>query len=137
MRTYYVDKDKDEHVIYLAIEDYWSGDLYSFWSQKPALYYIEALEQTTLLRIEKSDVELLLERVPKFERFFRILLKNSLVAQQHRIVQNLSFTAEERYLQFREKYPRLELRIPQKHIASFLGVTPEFLSTLRKKMAKG
>ena len=136
MRTYYKARDRTEHVIYLAMEDYWSGDLYSFWSEKPALYYVEALEDTTLLRIEKGDFELLLERVPKFERFFRIMLKNAVVAQQHRILQNLSFTAEERYLEFRERYPRLELRIPQKHIASFLGVTPEFLSALRRKLAK-
>lgn len=135
-RTYFIDKDEIEHVVYLAIEDHWSGDLYSMSTGKPSIYHIEALEDTTLLRIHKSSFELLFERVPKFERFFRILFKNSLVAQQLRILQSLSYTAEERYLAFCEKYPRLGLRIPQKYIASFLGITPEFLSVLRKRMAK-
>jgi CRP-like cAMP-binding protein len=136
LRTYYLDQKNTEHVIYLAIEDYWSGDLYSFWTGKPTRFNIEALENTTLFRIRKNNIDLLLERVPKFERFFRILLKNSMVSEQQRILQNLSFTAEERYLAFQKRYPGMELRISQKQIASFLGVTPEFLSALRKRLPK-
>lgn len=118
-----------------GIEDWWVGDLYSFLTQTPATYFIEALENTTVLQIAKADLEKLYERVPKFERFFRIILQNAFIAQQQRINQTLSLKAEEKYDHFLKKYPQLEQRLSQKHIASYLGITPEFLSMLRRKKA--
>ncbi len=119
-----------------AIEDWWTGDLYSFPTQKPSNHFIDALEDTEILQISKPNLDKLFEQVPKFERFYRILFQNALIAQHERINQNLSFTAEQRYLHFIKKYPEVEQRISQKHVATFLGITPEFLSMLRKKIAK-
>lgn len=133
LRTVHTDENGVEHILMFAIEDWWTADLYSFLTQTPATLHIDALEDCELLQIEKDDLEKLYTRVPKFERFFRIMMQNAYIAQQQRIMQNLSFTAEERYQQFQKKYPTLGQRIAQKQIAAFLGITPEFLSTLRKR----
>jgi CRP-like cAMP-binding protein len=117
--------------------DWWIGDLYSFLTQTPAIYYIDALEDTEILQISKHDLDTLFQHVPKFERFYRMVFQNALIAQRQRINQNLSFTAEQRYLNFIDKYPEMEQRISQKHVAAFLGITPEFLSMIRRKIAKG
>ncbi|CAN5364909.1 Crp/Fnr family transcriptional regulator [soil metagenome] len=135
LRTYTIDNARLEHIVMFAIEDWWTGDLYSFLTQTPGNFIIDALEDTELLQISKCDLEKLYENVPKFERFFRIILQNAFVAQQQRINQNLSFTAEERYLHFIKKYPQLEQRLPQKQVAGYLGITPEFLSMIRRKLA--
>ena len=100
----------------------------------PCSYGIETIEASRTLNISKDDMEMLYERIPKFERFSRILFQNSYIALQRRVEQSLSMEASERYEQFRKKYPGLELRIPQKLVASYLGVTPEFLSTMRRKL---
>lgn len=135
LRTYHTTENGYEHVLEFAIEDWWAEDLYSFLSNKPAKLCIEALEETEILQIEKTDLEKLYRQVPKFERFFRLSFQNAYIAQQERIAFNLSATAEERYIAFRNKYPYCEQRFPQKQIASYLGITPEFLSTIRKKIA--
>jgi CRP-like cAMP-binding protein len=136
LRTYTIDNTGLEHIVMFAVEDWWTGDLYSFLTQTPGNFIIDALEDTDLLQISKSDLEKLYEEVPKFERFFRIILQNAFVAQQQRINQNLSFTAEERYLHFIKKYPQLEQRLQQKQVAAYLGITPEFLSMIRRKLAQ-
>jgi CRP-like cAMP-binding protein len=100
----------------------------------PSLLIIEAMEDTVVLQTDKASMDLLYERVPKFERFFRILITNAFMAQQRRTLSNLSQTAEERYAEFRQLYPSLDGRVAQKHIASYLGMTPEFLSTVRKRV---
>jgi len=135
VRTYSIDENGIEHIVMFGVEDWWVGDLYSFLTQSPASYFIDALEDTELLQISKPQLDELYEKIPKFERFFRILFQNAFIAQQNRINQNLAFTAEQRYLEFIHKYPQLELRIPQKQIAAWLGITPVFLSMLRKKFA--
>lgn len=135
LRTYSVDQDGVEHIVMFGIEDWWVGDLYSFLTATPAQYYIDALEDTHVLQINKQNLDLLYERVPKFERFFRLIIQNAFIAQQNRINQNLSFTAEQRYLEFVKKYPHFEQRIPQKQVAAYLGMTPVFLSMLRRKLA--
>ena len=135
LRTYTIDDNGFEHIIMFGIEDWWVGDLFSFLTQTPTNYFIDALEDTEVLQISKENLTRLYEKVPKFERFFRIILQNAFIAQQKRIDQNLSLTAEQRYLEFIKKYPELEQRIPQKHISSFLGITPVFLSMLRRKLA--
>lgn len=135
LRMYHVDDKGVEHIVLFAMEQWWVGDMYSFLTQQPASLYIEALEDSEVLQIDKTSLERLYTEVPRFERFFRILLQNAFVAHQHRIVQNLSFTAEERYREFMDKYPGVDQRVPQKMIAAYLGITPEFLSVLRKKRA--
>lgn len=136
LRTYTIDDNGFEHIVMFGIEDWWVGDLYSFLSQSPATYFIDALEDTEILQITKSDLDKLYDRVPKFERFFRLILQNAFIAQQQRINQNLSFTAEQRYLDFIAKHPNLEQRLSQKQVSAYLGITPVFLSMLRKKLSQ-
>ncbi len=136
LRTYTIDENGFEHILMFAIEDWWTGDLYSFPTQTPSTYFIDALEDTEVLQLSKTNLEKLYGQVPKFERFYRIIFQNALIAQHERISQNLSFSAEQRYLHFIKKYPEVEQRISQKHVATFLGITPEFLSMLRKKLSK-
>lgn len=136
-KSYSVDEKGNEHIIMFAPEDWWMGDLYSFLTGKPSRFHTVALEASEIFMISKPDLQRLYETVPKFERFFRILFQSALVAQFHRIDQNLSMTAEERYNEFQNRYPLLEQRIPLKQIASFLGITPEFLSTIRRKGMRG
>ncbi len=114
LRTYTIDENGFEHILMFGIENWWVGDLYSFLTQTPASFFIDALEDSEILQISKDNLDKLYERVPKFERFFRLILQNAFIAQQNRINQNLSFTAEQRYLDFIKKYPQLEQRISQK-----------------------
>lgn len=137
LRAYSIDENGFEHIVLFGIEDWWVGDLYSFLTQSPAHFLIDALEDTVVLQISKQNLDILYDKVPKFERFFRIIIQNAFIAQQNRINQNLSYTAEQRYLDFIHKYPQIEQRIPQKQLAAYLGITPVFLSMLRKKRAKG
>jgi len=134
LRSYRVDKKGVIHTGFFSIEDYWITDLYSFLTQTPATTNIDALEDTEVFQISKGDMEKLYTRVPKFERLFRIMHQRAFIAQQKRIMKNISTTAEEQYLQFKAKYPGLETRISQKEIAAYLGITPEFLSMMKRRM---
>ena len=136
LRTYTIDDAGLEHTLMFATEDWWTGDLYSFLTQQPSGLMIDATEDTTILQISRANLEQLYQKVPKFERFFRIMFQNAFIAQQERIKQNLSFTAEQRYCQFLDKWPDLEQRLSQKQVASYLGITPEFLSMIRRKQAR-
>jgi CRP-like cAMP-binding protein len=136
LKIFYTDSNGAEHVVKFAVEDWWAFDLQSFVTQTPAFYSIQALEDTDVFRISIGNQNRLYERIPKFEKFSRVMFQNSYVLLQNRMTQNLFETAEEKYRHFSEKYPGLELRIPQKEIAAYLGITPEFLSMLRKKRAK-
>lgn len=133
LRVYHLDAQGGEHVSHFAFEDWWAADTASFYSQTPAFYSIDALEDTEVFQIGYRDLESLYEKMPKFERFFRILTQNGYIILQRRITSSLSQSAEERYEKFKKLHPKLSRRIAQKHIASFLGITPEFLSMLRKK----
>ena len=136
LRTYTIDDNGFEHIVMFGIEDWWVGDLFSFLTQSPATYFIDALEETEVLQITKANLDNLFERVPKFERFFRLILQNAFIAQQQRINQNLSYSAEQRYLDFITKHPKLVQRLSQKQVSAYLGITPVFLSMLRKKLSK-
>lgn len=136
LRTYTIDENGFEHIVMFGIEDWWVGDLFSFITQNPTTYFIDALEDTEILQISKANLDRLFERVPKFERFFRLILQNAFIAQQNRINQNLSYTAEQRYLDFINKYPQMEQRLSQKQVSSYLGITPVFLSMLRRKLSR-
>lgn len=137
LRAYYVDDDGNDHILQFAPEEWWISDLHSFLTQTPALLNVDALEDSELYLFDKESLEKLYQTVPKFERYFRIMLQNAFIAHQQRILQNISQTADERYLLFRQKFPSLEQRVPQHQIASYLGITPEFLSKIRKKLATG
>jgi CRP-like cAMP-binding protein len=132
--SYYTDKQGNEHVIQFAMAGWWTGDIHSYTKGLPSIFTTKALTDSEVWLIPKASLDLLLEKYPKFERYFRIIFQNSLVTHQSRLMQSYSATAEERYLSFREKYPTLEQYIPQKYIASYLGMTPEFLSKIRRKL---
>ena len=135
LRAYTVDAKGHEHIAMFAMEGWWISDLYSFLTETPATQYIDALEDSEVLSIEKTDLEKLYIAVPKFDRLFRKLLQNAFVANQQRILAGISQTAEEQYLAFIKKYPTLEQRVPQHQIASFLGITPETISRIRRNQA--
>jgi CRP/FNR family transcriptional regulator, anaerobic regulatory protein len=134
-KMYKVDDKANEHNLQFAIEDGWIADIGSFHAEKPSELYIEAIEQSTILQLSKPDLLLLYHNFPKFERIFRVLIENAFVALQRRVLQNISSTAEERYLDFSKRYPDLFNRISNVQIASYIGVTPEFLSKIRKNIA--
>jgi CRP-like cAMP-binding protein len=136
LKTYYLDENGFEHVIDFSIEEWWADDLYSLLTQTASKSNIKAIEDTDILQIGKTDLELLYQKIPKFERFFRILFQNAYITQREQINQALSASAEERYLLFLKKKPYAEKRFAQKDIASYLGVTPQFLSTLKKKLGR-
>jgi CRP-like cAMP-binding protein len=135
LRQYHLDDNGQEHIIQFAITDWWVADQYSFLTGLPSQYFIDALEDSELLLIEKPSLEELYNKVPKFERFFRIAFQNSYVALQRRILANISQTAEERYLHFSRSYPEIEQKVPQHQVASYLGIKPESLSRLRKQLS--
>ncbi len=137
LRAYYIDKEGNESIIMFAINDWWVTDIYSFTTGHPAVMHIDALETSTVFQLPKNDLETLFVEIPAFERFFRIIMQNSYIREQLRSIQNLSLSAEERYLNFTQKYPDFMQRISQKQIASYLGITPEFLSVIRSKLRKG
>ncbi len=136
LRAYTVNDSGYEHVVMFASEGWWISDLYSFLTQTPGSQNIDALEETEVLQIEKTDLEKLYLRIPKFDRFFRILLQNAFVANQQRILAAISQSAEEQYLAFIKKYPSLEQRVPLHQVASYLGITPETVSRIRRSIAK-
>lgn len=136
LRGYLIGNDGEEHTISIAIEDWWISDFTSFINQEPAILYVEALEDSTLIQLSYSNEQLLLERIPKFERYFRITSQRAGAAIQRRMLSSLSKTAEERYNELAAKYPKFLQRIPQYILASYLGMTTQFLSKIRNQKAK-
>lgn len=133
-RMYLVDDKGKEHNLQFAVENWWIGDIGSFHTEKPSKLYIEAIENSIVLQCKKEDQLKLFVNYPKFDRIFRVLAENAMVSMQNRILQNISSSAEERYLDFVERHPHFFSRISNVQIASYLGVTPEFLSSIRKKI---
>ncbi len=136
LRMYKIDDKGHTHILQFASENYWINDLGSFHEMKPSSLNIDALEDTVVLQITRDELVYLYLHAPKFDRIFRVLVENSFIRLQQRLLQNISSTAEERYQSFLEQYPHLLSRLSQVQIASFLGITPEFLSRLRGKMSK-
>lgn len=135
LRAYSVDDKGYEHIIQFALEGWWMSDIYSFLTGEPSSYNIEALEDTELLLLTPNSNEEMLQKVPKMERYFRILSQKSLVAMQRRLIGSLSQSAEEKYSKLVTAYPNIIQRVPQHMIASYLGITPETLSRIRKQMS--
>ena len=136
LRSFNINDNIVEHVLNFACEGWWISDMYSYITEKPGDLFIEILEDAEVVLLSKTNQELLFKEIPKLERFFRILIENSLVANQERLMDNLSLSAEERFEKFCTKYPTLIHHIPQKQIASFIGVTPEFFSKMKAKMLR-
>ena len=134
LKSYYEDENGVQRVIDFFVEEWWADDLYSFLTQTGSKTNVMAMEDSELLQIEKNNLELLYQKVPKFDKFFRVLFQNAYLAQREQINLALFTPAEERYLLFKKKKPYAEKRFSQKDIASYLGVTPQFFSTLKKKM---
>ena len=136
LRSYTIDKKGEEHIMQFAQEGWWITDLYSFLTGKVSNYFIDALESSDVLLIDATSYEKLLTTIPKFERYFRILLQNNYIATHRRILASISLSAEDRYLQLIEDYPTIVQCVAQRHIASYLGITPEALSRIRNRIAK-
>jgi len=135
LREYSIDNKGTEHIIQFAIEDWWVSDLHSFLSGLPATYNIDALQDSEILLLEKSERDKMLNACPKMERFFRLLIEANHVASHQRISDSLGASAEERYLKFIKTYPKLFEQVPQNQIASYLGITPQSLSRIRKELS--
>ena len=135
LKMYAADKNGKEHNIEFSAENDWIIDLSSFYSQKPGQLYIEAIEPTIVLQIKHDDLLNLYINYHKFDRNFRIIIEKKYIELQNRVLQNISSTAEDRYEFFLKQYPNLSNRLPNTQIASYLGITPEFLSTIRKSLA--
>lgn len=133
LRMFTAHENGKEHIVMLAPENWWITDLASFHGNSPATHSIDALEDTEVLQLSAQNLEKLYVKVPKFEKFFRVLFQNGFIMYQNRITTELALTTEQKYDRFKALYPGLNQRIAQKYIASFLGITPVFLSMLRKK----
>ncbi|MFP3590680.1 Crp/Fnr family transcriptional regulator [Chryseobacterium sp. SIMBA_038] len=136
-KVYFLTEDGFEQTLYFAVESWWITDLDSLINNVPSTLNIEALENSEVLMISKKDKELLYETMPQVEKLFRIMNQQSSVALQRRILSLMNKTADKRYLEFLEKYPTLEQRITQQQVASYLGISHEFLSKIRKKTTLG
>lgn len=132
-RLYYVNDKGIEHIVQFAIENWWIADYMSLEKQTPSPFYLQSVEPGVIIALEKQVQEELLQKVPKLERYFRILAQRLNAATQIRIKYISEFSGEERYYQFSESFPDFIQRIPQYMLASYLGFTPEFLSKLRAK----
>lgn len=132
MRCYYTDETDNEHVLQFGIENWWINDLSSFLKQEPTRMYIQALEETILIQIKKPDLEMLYGKAPEISHFFRIKFQEAYVALQERMIGSMNLEAYDRYRTFSKMYRSIEQRIPQYMVAAYLGITPEFLSYLRK-----
>lgn len=133
LRSYSVDENGFEHILQFAPSNWWITDMYSFISQKKAYLNVEVINKGEIALLSRQDQLHLFDEVPKLERYFRIITENALVSSRQRLIDNLSMTARNRYEQFCLTYPSLVNDIPQKLIASYIGVTPEFLSKMRSE----
>ena len=136
IRNYYIDENGAEVTLQFAIEDWWVSDIASFHDRKPSHMFIETLEDCEILVLTPETKEELLHKVPKFERMFRLMVQRNLSRMQERLFQTISTNATDKYLDFLERYPTIPQRVAQHYIASYLGMSPEFLSKVRTRLAK-
>lgn len=134
LKSYFVDEKGGENINMFAFEGWWISDFKSFISQEKAVLNIDAVEETELLMISLEDYEKLTLEIPVMDRYFRILYQNSLVTKDYRLIASNSYTAEEKYLEFSKKNPEIIKRVPHNLIASFLGLAPETVSRIRRKL---
>ncbi len=135
LRSYLVDEKGNEAILQFAPEDWWISDMYSFLTGEPSSLHIDALEDSELLMISQSNYEMLLQHIPRMERYFRLLIQNNLIATQRRLSGKMTLSAEENYKRIVLDHPSLIQRVPQHMIASFLGITPETVSRIRRQLS--
>lgn len=137
LRTYFIDDDSGkEHTLQFAIQDWWISDYTAFFTGGNSLTYIECIQDATIYKLSRKNMEQLYIDIPKFESFFRKKLERRFMALQKRILSNLAQTAKERYLSFINSYPSIERNVKNYHIASYLGITTESLSRIRKEISQ-
>lgn len=136
LRSFSTDDNGFEHIMQFAPKGWWITDMSGFISESPSSLDIESILPSQVLLLTRTAQLSLFDAMPKLERYFRILLENSLVSTRRRLLGNLSRQAKDRYLEFGQVYPGLEQILPQKLIASYIGVTPEFLSKLRSQLLR-
>lgn len=134
-KMYGVDDKDVAHNIQFAAENDWIADIGSLHSGKPSGFFIEAIEPSDIIQIEQQSLYFLYTNIPKLDRIFKVIIEHKFIELQNRVLQNISSTAQQRYLNFLEQYPHLSNRLPNVQIASYLGITPEFLSKVRKDLA--
>jgi CRP-like cAMP-binding protein len=134
-RVYHIDQDGFEQILYFAIENWWITDIDSFTNGKPSKLFIEALEDSEVLLISKKDKEFAYAKLPLIEKLFRVMTQKTHVALQRRMIDNLSKAADQRYLDFIERYPDHYKRLTNLQIAAYLGISHEFVSKIRRKIA--
>lgn len=135
-RSFFVDQDGKDHTIQIAIEDWFVSDFYSYITQTPATLYVEALEDSIIFQMKYDDIENLCAQSHHLSEYFRVTTERAFAYSRKRALSNLSKTAEERYLEFLERYPGTAQRVPQKVIASYLGISAEFLSKIRSRLSQ-
>ena len=137
IRKYYIDANGFEVILQFAIENAWLSDIsFSIYEKKPSRVFIETLEECEFFMFTPDTKEALFAKAPKFERAFRILMQRNLAVTQERLFNSIATAATEKYLEFLELYPTLSQRVAQHYIASYLGISAEFLSKIRTKIAK-
>lgn len=133
LKAFYINSASGkEEILYFAIDDWWATDISSFQKQTPSIYSIQALEKTKLLQIHHQSFQRMLALIPKLERYFRVILESYIGSLQRRIILHHVYDAEQRYLEFLNDYPEISKRVPQYLLASYLGISAEFLSRIRK-----
>lgn len=135
-KNFYVDEKGQEHIIMFAIENWWTSDIGSFITQTPSDFNVQCLENTEVIQFSNQNQDEIFKQIPKFETLFRKLLEKALVSSQKRILNNFSLSAKEQYIYFKTQYPTIEHRVPQYMVASYLGITKEFLSKIKAQIAK-
>jgi CRP-like cAMP-binding protein len=135
LRAYSVDENDAERIIQFGLEGWTISDLYSFLTEEPATYNIDAIEDSELVLISKSAHEELLQTMPKYETYTRLNITGAYLAMQKRLTSIISSSVEERYAEFVALYPHIAQRVPQHMIASYMGLTPETLSRVRKRLS--
>jgi CRP/FNR family cyclic AMP-dependent transcriptional regulator len=136
VKKYYLDQNGEEVILQFAVEDWWISDIGSFSEQKPSNLFIETLEDTQVLIIDFDSKQHLFKEIPQLERVFRIMMQRAYSVLESRFYATVAHPAEQRYLEFLEKYPTIPLRVPQQQIASYLGITPESLSRIKSKLLR-
>jgi len=134
LRTYYIDSTGKEHTLQFAINDWWISDYTAFFSSTKAIMNIECIQDATLYKISKKNIDRLFEETPQLETFFRKKMEKAFASFQKRILASLSQSAKERYITFRSSYPNIDQSIKNYHVASYLGITTESLSRIRKEL---
>ena len=133
-KTFHIDNEGNEHIFRFAIENWWATDLSSFINQEISNTNIQCLRDTEVVQISLQDLEKLYLEIPQLEHFFRILFQKVSITLEKRIINNLSLSAKKKYLLFQEEYPEFEQRIPQYMIASYLGISKQYLSEIRNQL---